>query len=246
MKNDIQSKIIVSIITIFGFNVLSAQILTNNGQSPLITNSNVLIDGSSNFSTDAGAGPYQGKGIVIPSVDLVNFAFDLTLADGSTFPTYFDGMLVYNNATGSTLITGDRSSTATAVTPGFYYFYNPDGAVNSNVTSGVWTPLGGGSSASKEVTSTESTSGLKVNGAQVYSITGTFEASGSSTAVSVTVPAGMTGYYSMVTYKDGKTFRSTIYSFDIASSTNNVICGTGVFSEVLPAGTYSYVLEYFK
>lgn len=226
--------------------ISSAQVHINNGVLTGINNSNVLIDGSTSFSTEIGGAPYQGKGIVLPSVDLVNFEFDISFADGATFPTYFDGMLVYNNATGSTLITGDRSSTATAVTPGFYYFSNPNGAANGNITAGVWTALGGGSGASKEVTSTESTSGLKVNGAQVYSITGTFEASGSSTAVSVTVPAGMTGYYSMVTYKDGKTFRSTIYSFDIASSTNNVICGTGVFSEVLPAGTYSYVLEYFK
>ena len=56
----------------------------------------------------------------------------------------------------------------------------------------------------------------------------------------------MTGYYSMVTYKEGKTFRRDIYSFDTLSTTNNVICGTGAYSEILPAGTYNYVLEYFK
>ena len=227
-------------------NLTNAQVLVSAIPSTGIPGSNVFLDATTNYSTESGAQANVGKGLLVPSVDLVNFEFDLTLADGFTFPTYFDGMMVYNNATGTTLTTGDRSSTATAVTPGFYYFSNPSGAANGNITAGVWTALGGGSGASKEVTSTESTSGLKVNGAQVYSITGTFTASGSSTAVSVTVPAGMTGYYSMVTYKDGKTFRSTIYSFDIASSTNNVICGTGVFSEVLPAGTYSYVLEYFK
>ena len=177
MKKNIQLKIIVSIITIFGFNVLSAQILTNNGLSPLITNSNVLIDGSSNFSTEAGAGPYQGKGIIIPSVDLVNFAFDLTLADGSTFPTYFDGMMVYNNATGSTLITGDRSSTATAVTPGFYYFSNPDGLANSNVTSGVWTALAG----STTISNTNLTGAITTSGNTAT--LGSFTSSNIATAV---------------------------------------------------------------
>jgi len=223
---------------------LSAQINLTNNPNIDITGSSVFLDASTGFSAEAGQNNNIGKGIVVPSVDLVNFEFDLTLADGITFPTYFDGMLVYNNATGTTLTTGNRSATAKAVTPGFYYFSNPNGATNGNVTGGVWTPLGGGNGLA--VTSSESTSGLSVNGTQVYCITGTFQASGSSTAVSVTVPAGMTGYYSFVTFANGKTFRNTIYSFDITSSTNNVICGNSLFSEVLPAGTYSYVLEYFK
>lgn len=143
MNNSIILKYkIVFFLIIFALNLANAQILTNNGMSSTIANSNVLLDGSSNFSTESGAGTFTGKGIVIPSVDLVNFAFDLTLADGSTFPTYFDGMIVYNNATGTTLTTGNRSSLSTAVSPGFYYFSNPNGAINSNVTGGTWKPLG--------------------------------------------------------------------------------------------------------
>uniref|UniRef100_A0AAU6WMS2 Tail fiber domain-containing protein n=1 Tax=Chryseobacterium endophyticum TaxID=1854762 RepID=A0AAU6WMS2_9FLAO len=122
---------------------MQAQIQTNNGVTNGITNSNVLLDGSSGFSTEAGAGPYVGKGVVIPSVDLVNFQFDLSQADGFTFPTYFDGMIVYNNATGNTLTTGNRPSTSLAVTPGFYYFYNPNGASNGNIIGGQWKALGG-------------------------------------------------------------------------------------------------------
>ena len=227
---------------------LYSQINTYGTPNNALVGENAFMDASSNFDYSVGSNT-EGKGLVFPRTNLTTWSFNTGSLDGIFFPSYFDGMIVYNSATGNTLTddnTGNNPTLSTAVTPGFYYFSNPSGAANGNITAGVWTALGGGSGASKEVTSTESTSGLKVNGAQVYSITGTFEASGSSTAVSVTVPAGMTGYYSMVTYKDGKTFRSTIYSFDIASSTNNVICGTGVFSEVLPAGTYSYVLEYFK
>lgn len=120
---------------------LIAQIYTQ-GVDNSISGSNILIDGSSTFSVESGAGANVGKGIIIPSVDLVNFEFDLTLADGFTFPTYFDGMVVYNNVTGATLTTGDRSSTSTNVAPGFYYFSNPDGANNGNVTGGTWIPLG--------------------------------------------------------------------------------------------------------
>ena len=124
---------------------INAQILTNNGVTPDVTNSNVLLDGSTNFSVESGAGANVGKGIILPSVNLVNFEFDLTLADGFTFPTYFDGMLVYNNATGTTRTGGPNNpNVASSVTPGFYYFSNPNGATNGNVAEGTWMPLAGG------------------------------------------------------------------------------------------------------
>ena len=85
-----------------------------------------------------------------------------------------------------------------------------------------------------------------INTVQLFAITGSFTASGSSATITVTKPTGMTGYYTMVTYKDGKTFRKEIFSFDTVASINNVITGTGPYSEVYPAGTYNYVLEYFK
>lgn len=286
-----------------------AQIGVNGTPVSTITNSNVFLDASSSFSTEAGAGPNTGKGIILPSVDLVNFAFDLNLADGFTFPTYFDGMVVYNNATGTTLTSGNRSSLATPVAPGYYYFSNPNGATNSSVTGGEWKPLGGtslsgtspiaissgvvslndsgvstlkiandavttakiaanaitiaklptGASATtflrgdgtwtndiKDVTSTEIVVPTKVNGAQLYAITGSFTATGSDAIVTITKPTGMTGYYSIVIYKDGKTFRNSILSFDTAAATNNVVTGYGPFTEAYPAGTYNYMLEYFK
>lgn len=247
MKKNIQLKTSAIIISIFGLNFLSAQILNNNGQYALITNSNVLIDGSTNFSTEAGAGANVGKGIIIPSVNLVNFDFDLTLADGSTFPTYFDGMLVYNNATGTTLTTGNRSSTATAVTPGYYYFSNPNGAANGNITGGVWTAMGSGAAgAVKDITTTEIELSTKVDGEQLYAIKGAFTLASASSSVTFTIPTGMTGYYSFVTYKDGKTFRRDINSFTISDTNATVVFGTGIYSEVFEAATYNYVLEYFK
>lgn len=115
-----------------------AQILMNSYPSATITGSSVLFDASTNYSQQAGESNNKHKGLVIPSVDLVNFEFDMTLADGATFPTYFDGMIVYNRSTGTTLTAGNRSSTATAVVPGYYYFYNPNGSANGNVRGGQW------------------------------------------------------------------------------------------------------------
>jgi hypothetical protein len=141
MKNHFRYSVLLSILYCsYAF----SQIGLSNPVNPYeIYGSSVFLDASTNFSSEAGMPNNQGKGMVIPSVDLVNFEFNLTLADGITFPTYFDGMMVYNRATGTTLNTGDRPSTATAVTPGFYYFSNPDGATNGNITDGVWTPMGG-------------------------------------------------------------------------------------------------------
>lgn len=138
-------KHIITFGALLSIGFVQAQVSVNNGvNTQAINNSNVILDASTAFSTEAGAPPNMGKGVVIPSVDLVNFEFDLTLADGSTFPTYFDGMIVYNKATGNTLTTGKRPTTSTAVTPGYYYFYNPNGAKNGNIKAGEWRPMNAG------------------------------------------------------------------------------------------------------
>lgn len=230
-------KIYLSIILLAVVSANSQVRLTNISNSSV--NSSAFIDASSHSINNTTVG--TGKGLVYPRVDLTTFLFvSGTTGIGSSFPSRYDGMLVYNTGTGNTLV--GASTTIVAVAPGFYYYNNK----SATLTGGVWTPLVDGSSLVKNVTSTEIALSTKINGAQLYAITGTFTASGSSASVSVAVPAGMTGYYTLVTYQSGKTFRREIYSFDIAASTNNVICGTGAFSEVLPAGNYNYFLEYFK
>ncbi|WP_294243708.1 shufflon system plasmid conjugative transfer pilus tip adhesin PilV [uncultured Chryseobacterium sp.] len=156
-------KNILTVAALMAFAGMQAQIQINNGTNNTITNSNVILDGSTSFSTEAGAGPNVGKGIIIPSVNLVNFEFDLTLADGSTFPTYFDGMIVYNNATGNTLTTGNRPSSSLAVTPGYYYFSNPNGASNGNITGGQWKAMGGTASGGDNLGDHVATKDLAMN-----------------------------------------------------------------------------------
>lgn len=239
-------KIVYLIFAVAGTS-LSAQVLTNNATSPIITNSNVMLDGSTSFSTEAGAAPNVGKGIIIPSVNLVNFEFDLALADGFTFPTYFDGMLVYNSSTGTTLTAGNRSSTATPVTPGYYYFYNPNGNANGNVTAGVWRAVGGGS-AKFDVTTAETATNTLVASKQVYAIKGTFTVSTPTTAVNIPSPTGMSAMYGITIYKAGTNtvYDRSLYSYTIATTAGNAITGSPSMSVVYPNGTYDYVLEYLK
>ena len=88
-----------------------------------------------NNSTD------NGKGLLFPSVDLVNFTAIKASVSGipTSFPTRFDGMIVYNTATGTAGIGG------AFVSPGFYYYKNKTTALNG----GSWVRL---ADASKSVT----------------------------------------------------------------------------------------------
>lgn len=250
-------KNIFSLLLFAGLGTMaSAQVLTNQPVNPTITNSNVLLDGSTNFSTESGAQPNVGKGIIIPSVDLVNFEFDLTLADGATFPTMFDGMVVYNRATGTTLTTGNRSSTATAVTPGYYFYFNPNGFNSQDVKPGVWRPLGGAPTSPKfDVTTAAAGTATNtlVAGAQVYAIKGQFTTTGTSTAVTITPPTGITSMYGITIYKKAGVgtgngnkvvYARDLYSYDTA--TGAAVTGSQSMSVVYPQDTYEYILEYLK
>ena len=141
---------------------------------------NPFLDASTyDLSFDASS---AGKGLVFPRTDLTTWAFNIAnLYSGSPyFISAFDGMIVYNSGTGNTPIddgSGNNPSTATAVTPGFYYFSNPNGAANSNVTSGVWTALAG----STTISNTNLTGAITTSGNTAT--LGSFTSSNIATAV---------------------------------------------------------------
>ena len=236
-------KKLVTLLGLISINFASyAQVRAIGGTPSNVSTSSAFLDASSSSIYDASAN--SAKGITFPRVDLTTFTFLGVTGSSSSFRNRYDGFIVYNTATSGVALAGATSGT---LTRGFWYYNNSAAGVGAGTTTGgTWTPLVDGATSVKDVTSSEVALPTKVNGAQLYAINGTFTASGTSTAITVTKPTGMTGYYSMVTYKDGKTFRREIYSFDTALATLNVITGTGAYSEVLPAGTYSYVLEYFK
>ncbi|MHA3044072.1 hypothetical protein JSO61_001870 [Riemerella anatipestifer] len=99
--------------------------------------SNAFLDASEN--TD-GQAANIGRGLLFPQTDLSTFKLDINAADGVNYPTYFDGMIVYNTKEG-----GKTSDTNIQVTDnlqkGFYYFSNPTGKTNGNITNGKWIKL---------------------------------------------------------------------------------------------------------
>lgn len=190
-----------------------AQILTNSIPVAAITDSNVILDASSNYSIEAGETNNKHKGIVIPSVDLINFEFNLAFVSDATFPTYFDGMIVYNRSTGTTITTGNRSSTATEVKPGFYYFYNPNGYNNRNVTGGQWRAMGNAYTGSSSVV-------LNGNSFERAALTGDVTAAANSNTTTISADA----------INSGKILDETVANADLASGTGGIYKGSGSLS----------------
>ncbi|MEC5393979.1 hypothetical protein [Bergeyella sp. RCAD1439] len=109
------------------------------------TTPNQTIPGESAFLDASGYVSFPnnvGKGLVFPRVDLTTFTFVTTTTTPAKFRTAYDGMVVYNTGTGSTLDTPATAGIQTTVSPGFYYFYNPTGATTRNVTAGKWVRIG--------------------------------------------------------------------------------------------------------
>ena len=137
----IYNKLIILSIAVMLFSVTAvAQIRTFNSPNNAVAgNSSAFIDASSNVGANNSAS--LGKGILFPKTDLTIFSAFLsvgTLGLNNNYRNYFDGMIVFNTATGQSSI-GDVS-----VEPGFYYYSNPgQNFPTGNVNAGSWKPLGG-------------------------------------------------------------------------------------------------------
>lgn len=77
----------------------NAQVLTNGQTSADLFKTNYFLDGS-NFKTQADAS--VGKVLGFPQTDLTKFAFKLDVVENDVVASGFDGVVVYNTATGKT------------------------------------------------------------------------------------------------------------------------------------------------
>jgi hypothetical protein len=207
-----------------------AQVLSNNTVTNGFTTENPFLDASSNFDPTLSGSNTNGKGLLFPATNLVNWVFSSLSLDGTLFPRVYDGMIVYNIGTGNTPTTGNNSSTVTAVTPGFYFYSNPTGSSTLSVTAGRWLPLGGGSG--------------------VKSKTVTVVVPANPTTATLALGTGTITANEVVTYLGAKVYDSTganlVMTADSAydKATNLLTTGNGFAYQVLPAGTYQVVVEY--
>lgn len=229
-----------------------AQIKSNNAISNTIPGQSAFLDASAPLFNGSTS---NGKGIVFPRTNLTTFVFATQTTNAGVFPTAYDGMIVYNSATGNTPNVGSGVG-GQAVTPGYYYFSNPTGgAANSYATStGRWLPMGGAPIDPKvNVLSTADTvTNTLINNAQIYARKGTFTADGISTTV--TFPSGSTpviipttgSLYRITIFQGGtnNVYANSVYSYNKA--TGGFVTGAPSMSVVYPAGTYDYVVEFTK
>ena len=120
---------------------LSAQAqvrIVNSANNTAISDSPAFIDASSN--RDINNSTNVGKGLIFPRVDLTAMTEFPGVATGSStsFPTRFDGMLVYNTAETGVAGVGNTEGT---LSPGFWYYENK----TASNDGGTWKRLGSGS-----------------------------------------------------------------------------------------------------
>ncbi len=144
MKNKLLRKILITLWSILiSVSAFSQIQVAGAPQTDNINGENLFMDASSSFD-DLVDPTSASKGLLFPRVDLTTWSFSLTnVYSGSPmFPGIFDGMIVYNKGEGNTPTT--QVSQSTYVTPGFYFFYNPDGADQLGATGDANDAIGGG------------------------------------------------------------------------------------------------------
>ncbi|KXH85448.1 hypothetical protein [Chryseobacterium kwangjuense] len=242
-------KILLSLIVGLSAASVNAQINIPSTPQETIVGENAFMDASP-YSPNNGWTASESKGLAFPETDLTQFRFKTDNINPSVAATAYNGMIVYNTATGTTADPAITTQTS-GLQPGFYYFSNPTGSSTFTVTAGRWLPLG----ASPKVTigTAETTTNTLINTGvgvdkQLYAMKGTFTASGTSTAVNIPAPAGMTTLYGITIYKAGTNtvYDRSLYSYTVATSAGNAITGSPSMSVVYPSGTYDYVIEYLK
>lgn len=240
--------------------------ITANAQIRLGNSSTVSNAKSSSAFLDASSSPqYQlndnvGKGLLFPAVDLSQFtAFrGVPVGEFDDYPSFFDGMIVYNTHVGGTVGGGVTTAGKTdgELTRGYWYYDNPE-IVGRNTTTGTWRSLSASGGDSNVIINegTENITNIIIDGQPVYSYKGKFQmGAGSNSTAKVSLaglPTGVInskGVYKITIFQgtgsEKKYYANGAYSLDLASST--LVTGSPNISSRYPDGTYEYIIEYFK
>ena len=144
--------------------ISNAQVKVNqNAANSSINTSSAFMDASSSSIWNASVN--QGKGFLFPRVNLVNYTAMSHAGpfNASNNPNYFDGLLVFNTATGIAPIGGD------SVYPGYYYYRNTSTSANS----GHWISFKGLQGVKGETGASGVAGGIGTDGKNTLVITST-------------------------------------------------------------------------
>ena len=234
------------LITFFSLGTLNAQIQINSSLTSNLRDTNFFFDAS---LFEGQANKSLGKLLGFPRVDLTQFTFDTSIAEDEVITSFFDGSLVYNSGTGDTGANPALHGQLISVTPGFYYFKNPDGYDNVSLSDGVWTRLGSERSPKIHITeNTPTETNLVTVDAtmeKVISITGTADGITTHMDLGTTVlPENTVVNFrkAIICDSTGKQVLVATGSYDTA--TNKFVTGNGMMNYCLPAAT-NYKVELY-
>ena len=108
------------------------------------TTSLAFLDGASN--SEENTLNHIAKGILFPKIDLtepIPLIDEESLGGSDYNPNFYDGLLVYNIGIGEIPASsmGSAYGFSNFVTPGFYYYQNISGFLETDYDIGVWIPL---------------------------------------------------------------------------------------------------------
>lgn len=195
-----------------------------NTTSPAAT-----LDIQSNISNNA-----LPDAILVPRLTRAQLEAKNAAYTNGTGGTNQNGALVFvSDATSGT----GSGKTVNVKSTGFYYYDAPNS---------VWVAVTPNLKVS--VSTAETPTNTFVGSSQVYAIKGSFNATGTSSTVSIPAPAGMTSLYSITIYKTGSgvVYDRSFYSYTISTNAGNAVTGAPSMSVIYPNGNYDYVMEYLK
>lgn len=231
--------ILKTVLFVLGLSV-NAQIASNNSINATINSESAFLDVSSSASTTNFA-----KGLGFPQTNLTTFSFVSVAGSFIKFKTGYDGLLVYNIATGTTPATGAGVG-GQAVTPGFYYFSNPTPTPLRSSASGEWIALSGAAGGAN-VSDTPTTSAT-INGEEelVVRVEGVADGNTTHLDLSAALTTGTVGTFRLAKIFNATTGAAIMEATGAYDSVNNtVVTGNGMMNFLLDSGTYTVELYYF-
>ncbi|WP_252339377.1 hypothetical protein [Riemerella anatipestifer] len=131
-------KKIFTLIGLWGVVFTSAQVNLQSAPNASISQENPFIDASGYRTSNNNV----GKGLYFPTTNLTTWEFKTSNINPGKFSNYFDGMVVYNSGTGLTVSNTSKGGKQVSVSPGFYYFKNPNQTFpTGSVANGEWVRL---------------------------------------------------------------------------------------------------------
>ena len=215
------------------------------------TTSLAFLDGASN--SDENTLNHIAKGILFPKIDLTQ---PIPLIDTESIgsvdynPNFYDGLLVYNIGEGEIPETsmGSAHGFTNIVTPGFYYYQNISGYLETDYDIGTWIPL----QLPEQLVFSNDDGSISptmeyVNETPEFVLRSIVHTDGTTATLNLSLDSGVTGGLlpnEVVEFRGAKVFDNITGALVFTGGTNyntitNVFTtGNGLMNYALPEGDY--------